>query len=146
MKRRSNGIELSNKIFKISGGIKRGGQKTRVFRHDCGTRGHTGKMLCCHVWGLIVGIHREQKLVRKSNRHSTHGHIIKEFVQLMGLVKTSERSDTLIFSQTRIKVSPSWGIRRHRTQINMYMIIRGKRKLNIGTIGTTADLSNEDGT
>ena len=50
-----------------------------------------------------------------------------------------------MISQTGVKKVPSWGIWRHRKQINVYMVNGGKRKFKIGTIGTTADLSNNYG-
>ena len=143
IRNRGNGIELKDNVFKISGAIKGGKQKTRVVRHDCDTRGHTWRLLRFHVWGLIIGIHWKQIQEEKSNKPATHGRKIEKFVQFMSQRKTNERSDKLIFSQTRIKVVPSWGIWRHRNQINVKMALRGKRGLNIGTIGTTAEISNK---
>ena len=69
---------------------------------------------------------------------------MEDLVQFMSLIKASEKSNTLTFSQTRIKVVPGWGTCRHRNQINVSIIIRGKQKLNIGTIGTIGDFSNKD--
>ena len=88
-------------------------------KHDCGTNAGAEGMIRGHVCGLIVGLDKKQKQERKSNSRLTHGHIIEGFVQFMSLIKTSERNDTLAFSQTRVKVVPGGGMWRHRNESNM---------------------------